>query len=443
MMNRLMMLRSVRRHSVIDVRIYRYINTNNTNNTNNNHVSNTSDSVEKKKKETSWLKRKVGIYGELSKFRLSSLVVLTTGAGFLCAGGPIEWGTMASACFGTALCAASAGTFNQIFEVERDFNMKRTRNRPLPSGRVSMNEAITWGITSGAAGTGLLLANTNPVVAALGIGNIILYAGPYTYSKQKSEINTWIGSVVGAIPPIMGWAAATGSVIAAEPAALASILFLWQFPHFFSLSWLHREDYARGDFQMVAVNDPVGTRSANLIMEYSLYLSAIPILSSAAGLTTWMFAVEGTAANIYLLSLARKFQNEKTNANARKVFLCSLWYLPVLLAAYVFHSRMWLEDESESTDKMTEVVTGTKEVLKGYCVHEIIAYPKASVNTKNDDDNSNNNNTSNDTANSSHLCMKIKADKTIEAATEVVVSTASKEIPSLVIKKENDNQTKS
>jgi hypothetical protein len=103
---------------------------------------------------------------------------------------------------------------------------------------------------------------------------------------------------------------------------------------------------------------------------------------------------------------------------------------------------MWLEDESESTDKMTEVVTGTKEVLKGYCVHEIIAYPKANINNKNDDDNSKNN-TNNDTANSSHLCMKIKADKTIEAATEAVVSTASKEIPSLVIKKEDENQTKS
>lgn len=417
MMNRFILQRNGR-HNIINIRICRYINSKNDIKENN----------EQTKKEVSWIKKKIGIYGELSKFRLSSLVVLTTGAGFLCAGAPIEWGTMASACIGTALCAASAGTFNQIFEVDRDFNMKRTKNRPLPSGRVSRKEAITWGLSSGAVGTGLLLANTNPVVAVLGVSNIILYAGPYTFSKQKSEINTWIGSIVGAIPPIMGWAAATGgNIIAAEPATLASILFLWQFPHFFSLSWLHREDYARGNFQMVAVNDPAGTRSANLIMEYSLYLSTIPILSSATGLTTWMFAVEGTAVNLYLISLARKFQNEKTNANARKVFLCSLWYLPVLLAAYVFHSRMWVEDEVDSTDKVTEAVTGAKEVLKGYCVHEIIAYPKAN-NTNTEDSNS---------SDTSHLCMKIKADKTIEAATEAIVSTTSKEIPSLVSNKEN------
>ena len=387
-----------------------------------------SNNIIEKKKEISWIKKRIGIYGELSKFRLSSLVVLTTGAGFLCAGAPIDWGTMTSACIGTALCAASAGTFNQVFEVERDSNMKRTRNRPLPSGKISIKEAVLWGISTGTLGTGLLVANTNPVVAALGVGNIILYAGPYTFSKQKSEINTWIGSVVGAIPPIMGWAAATGgNIIAAEPTMLASILFLWQFPHFFSLSWLHREDYARGDFQMVAVNDPNGTRSANLIMEYSLYLSAIPILSSATGLTTWMFAVEGTGANLYLLSLARKFQNDKTNANARKVFLCSLWYLPVLLAAYVFHSRMWLENNEESTDKVTEVVTGAKEVLKGYCVHEIIAYHKPDTNVDEE--------AKNIEEKSSHLCMK----KAVDIATEAVVTSTSKEVPSLSIKKENHN----
>jgi protoheme IX farnesyltransferase len=143
-----------------------------------------------------------------------------------------------------------------------------------------------------------------------------------------------------------------------------------------------------------------------------------------------MFAVEGTGANLYLLSLARKFQNDKTNANARKVFLCSLWYLPVLLAAYVFHSRMWLENNNvESTDKLTEVVSGAKEVLKGYCVHEIIAY-KPDNNKKNLDEE-----TKNIETNSSHLCMK----KAVDVATEAVVTTTSKEIPTLIIKKENNN----
>ena len=107
----------------------------------------------------------------------------------------------------------------------------------------------------------------------------------------------------------MGYAAATGGVVmAGEPLALASLLFLWQFPHFFALSWLHREDYARGNFAMIGVNDPHGTRSADLIWEYSLFLAAVPVLCSASGLTSWMFAVEGTMANLYMLSLAHAFR---------------------------------------------------------------------------------------------------------------------------------------
>ena len=271
--------------------------------------------------------QKLRLYSDLSKYRLSSLVVLTTGAGFLCAGSPIVWTTMAGTCIGTALCAASANTFNQIFEQSIDMKMNRTRGRPLPSGRTTSLEATSWGLLSGVAGTSLLLTVSNPVVAALGAANIILYAGPYTAMKQRTEWNTWVGSVVGAIPPIMGWAAATnGSILQAEPITLASLLFLWQFPHFFALSWMHREDYAKGGFQMISVNDPIGTRSSNLIWNYSLYLSTLPILSSMSGMTSYMFAVEGTAANIYLLYLANNFRNNKSNANARKVCVRVSYY---------------------------------------------------------------------------------------------------------------------
>ena len=294
-------------------------------------------------------------YLELSKFRLSSLVVVTSGAGFLCAGFPIDGITMAAACIGTGLCAASASTFNQVIEREADVKMKRTRNRPLPTGVVTPTEATALGVMAGVAGTGLLLAATNPVTAALGAANIALYAGAYTYSKRYTELNTWLGSVVGAIPPVMGWAAATGGdIFSAEPLALGGLLFLWQFPHFFALSYLHREDYARGGFQMVAVNDPTGLRSSKLILEYSLYLTAFPLVASGLGWTSWMFALEGTAANAYLLYLAGKFHQNRSNAGARRIFLCSLWYLPVLLAGYVFHSRMLSCDAVTATAPLTE-----------------------------------------------------------------------------------------
>lgn len=296
---------------------------------------------------------------ELTKFRLSSLVVFTTAAGFICAGGPIDMMTMGYACAGTALCAASAGTFNQVFEIENDRAMKRTLNRPLPSGKITAAQAATVGAITGVTGTALLYTMTNPLVAALGASNIILYAGIYTYSKRHTELNTWIGSIVGAIPPIMGWCAAThGSLLEAEPWILGSLLFLWQFPHFFALSWLYRDDYTRGQFQMVPVNDPTGVRTAGFIQEYSLYLAAFPFLTTALGYTGYMYTIEGTAANAYLLYLSHRFSQDRTNANARKIFLTSLWYLPLLLAGYVFHTRMWekkkqiLEISPEETDEV-------------------------------------------------------------------------------------------
>lgn len=296
-------------------------------------------------------------YAELSKYRLSSLVVLTTGAGFVCAGAPIDWLTMGAACVGTGLCASSASTFNQIIEKDRDARMNRTMHRPMPSGRVTVDKAKAWGVGTGVAGTSLLLATTNPVVAGLGLTNIVLYGGIYTYSKQYTEWNTWIGSLVGAIPPLMGWAAASnGNLLAQEPIALATLLFLWQFPHFFALSWMYKEDYARGGFKMVSLNDVDGKRSAELIFEYSVYMSLFPLIVSACGLTSSMFLIEGTLANSYLLLQARNFYNKRSNANARKVFLCSLWYLPLMLTAFVFHSQIWNEDTiEENIDENDEV----------------------------------------------------------------------------------------
>lgn len=194
---------------------------------------------------------KARLYSQLSKYRLSALVMATTSAGYLAAGGPVDAVSLSCACLGTMLASSSANTFNQVIETSNDSRMKRTRNRPLPSGRITRPHALGWGVASGTAGVAVLAAGSNPLTAALGAANLFLYVGPYTLSKTRSELNTWIGSVVGAVPPLMGWAAATGGVLAVEPLLLATYLFVWQFPHFFSLAWLHREDYARGGFAMV------------------------------------------------------------------------------------------------------------------------------------------------------------------------------------------------
>lgn len=194
------------------------------------------------------------LYSQLSKYRLSALVMTTTSAGYLAAGGPVDAVSLCCACVGTMLASSSANTFNQVIETSNDSRMKRTRNRPLPSGRISRQHALGWGVASGAAGISVLAVGSNPLTASLGAANLLLYVGPYTLSKPRSELNTWVGSVVGAVPPLMGWAAATGGVVAVEPLLLATYLFIWQFPHFFSLAWLHREDYARGGFAMVRRN---------------------------------------------------------------------------------------------------------------------------------------------------------------------------------------------
>lgn len=297
------------------------------------------------------LKERVDIYSQLSKARLSALVVMTTGAGFLMAGGPISWGTFAAATVGTSLAAASANTFNQAWEIDLDKKMQRTCRRPLPSGKITRAHALTFGAATATVSTAILAAGCSPLVASLGLFNIGLYSLAYTPMKTRSELNTWVGSVVGAIPPIMGWAAATGTVMAPEAALHAYLMFCWQMPHFFALSWRSRKDYARGGYQMVAVNDPTGSRSANLAMRYSLYMAPIPIVAALTDATSYMFAVEGTVVNAYAIYLAHKFYQNPTNATAHKVFMASLWYLPVLMGCMVLHSQNWLDEEEREEKK--------------------------------------------------------------------------------------------
>eukprot|EP01031_Cornospumella_fuschlensis_P031718 gene31718-38331_t len=392
---------------------------------------------------------------ELSKFRLSSLVVLTTSAGFLAAGFPVDLLTLSTASVGTALCAASASTFNQVIEVDNDRLMKRTAQRPLPSGKLSLGFAKQWGVLTGLGGVGLLYATTSPLVAALGAGNILLYAGLYTYSKRFSEINTWIGSIVGAVPPLMGWLAAThpltlpsstpsthplttlvqsdplhfpalteglgvgwegwGGFVCGEPIFLSTLLLLWQFPHFFALCYMYKDDYKRGGFKMVSTADDfagVGSASqrvADLTLRYSVYLALVPPVSSYLGYTSYMYTVEATALNAYLLYLCAKFHNKQSQGNARRIFLTSLWYLPLILVGFIFHSRIYniqgeaLEEDAEGVKLVANATKGgdlvwgedallkAKQYMKSICMHE-------QMHEKD------------------HLCAKITTEKALENA---------------------------
>mmetsp|Transcript_19833 Transcript_19833/g.41722 ORF Transcript_19833/g.41722 Transcript_19833/m.41722 type:complete len:487 (-) Transcript_19833:674-2134(-) len=329
---------------------------------------------------------------ELTKARLSALVVTTTAFGFLSAG-PTAIATSSlpvffAASVGTALCASSAATFNQVLEADRDKRMKRTAHRPLVTGVVSPEQAAGLGCLAGGAGGALLAWGTDPVTTLLGVGNIGLYAGLYTHMKPRSEWNTWVGAVVGAVPPVMGWTAAGGSVMDPEAMLLGSALFLWQFPHFFALNFMYRKDYERGGFAMVAVEDPNGDRTASLIKRYAWYLSSLPLLSTALEVTSPMFSVEGILLNAYALKVAYKFDGERSNANARKVFLTSLWYLPCLMMLFLLHSRRWHEElkEEEMEKESVSVLVSLEKFIheiqtkgKELCVHEAIASKEVDV----------------------------------------------------------------
>jgi heme o synthase len=369
-------------------------------------------------------------YADLAKAKLSALVVTTTAAGFMAAGCPLatHWDVLLGCITGTALCSSSAAAWNQIFEIERDRLMKRTHMRPLVQGRLTVHQAMwaasLWGIT----GTGVLAMCTDPVTTALGVSNMGLYAGVYTYLKQHSIYNTWVGAVVGAIPPVMGWTAATGGhVWDVNALLLGATLYWWQMPHFFALSYMHRLDYARGGFVMLPVVEKDGERTANVMVRYAWYLSSVPFIATLTGVTSSMFAMEGVGLNAYALYVVYKFKHERTNANARKVFLTSLWYLPSLLMLFLLHAKVW-DEETEPADSVHTYLADRVHWIRGkgrdLCLHEKAVLFTSSTSATSDDTTT----SPPTTHEGSKLCPIVvgasESRKGVEAASLLVATTA-------------------
>eukprot|EP01147_Barroeca_monosierra_P000679 gene679-3979_t len=277
-----------------------------------------------------------GIYARLTKLKLSGLVVLTTMGGYALAPmASFDWANFGMASLGTALCVASANSLNQWIEIPYDSQMSRTRDRPLVCGDMSPFHAFSVAVVTGACGVGIL-SMINPIVASLGLANILLYAGVYTPMKRHSIANTWVGSVVGAIPPLMGWAACAGNL--SSPAfVLASILFAWQFPHFNALSWKLRPDYSKAGYRMMSVINP--TLCKAVALRYSAALIPISLCAPLVGLTDWTFAADSTLINTYITYNAYQFYSKGTDATARKLFFTSLWHLPAIISLLLIHHQ--------------------------------------------------------------------------------------------------------
>lgn len=270
---------------------------------------------------------------ELTKPRMNVLVVLTTLIGFCVASrGAIDWLLLLHTVLGTALCAGCASVLNQFIEREHDGKMPRTLDRPLPAGRVRPWEALLYGIVLGVAGVAYLLSLTNPLTAALGLITIVWYLALYTPAKRFTTLNTVIGAVPGAIPPMMGFTAATGAI---TPGALAvfGILFFWQMPHFLAIAILYRNDYAAGGFKMLPVVDKELHVTSRQIVLYAAVL--IPVSLSAALLRVAgnFYAWSALMLGLAFLSFAITAAATRTRSDARWLFVASIVYLPLVLAA--------------------------------------------------------------------------------------------------------------
>ena len=282
-----------------------------------------------------YLSSKLENYLSLTKPRLLSTVVLSALLGFVLPMGLSN--TFLQLLFlliGTALMGAGANTLNQCMEIGPDSRMYRTKNRALPMGKLSEMEAIIFGILISVSGFLVLWFGLNFLTAVLGLLTLLSYIMLYTPLKQKTATNTWLGGITGALPPVMGWVAARGQ-LEWEVLPIFALLYFWQLPHFFAIAWMYRDDYKRGGFKMLSHYDKSGKRTAMqmLINCGMLYAASLAVFVVNEGS---IFYLAGASALILVFfGVIVLFHKERSVENARKVFLASIIYLPLLIGILV------------------------------------------------------------------------------------------------------------
>jgi heme o synthase len=271
---------------------------------------------------------------ELTKPRMNFLVVVTTMVGFFMATrAPFtDWALLVHTLVGTALAAAGASVLNQYVERGPDVLMRRTANRPLPAGRIAPIEALVFGVGLSAGGAFYLSAFVNGLTATLGVITIATYVFLYTPMKRWTTLCTVVGAVPGAIPPMMGWSAATNA-LPAEAWALFGILFFWQMPHFLAIAILYRDDYAAGGFKMLPVVDEGLVATGRQMLLYGLALVPVSLLPAGLRMAGPLYAVAAVVLGFAFLGFGVACALRKGRADARKMFFASIIYLPLLLAA--------------------------------------------------------------------------------------------------------------
>ncbi|HUP46970.1 MAG TPA: heme o synthase [Thermoanaerobaculia bacterium] len=273
-------------------------------------------------------------YLELSKSRIVLMVLITAAAGYVIAAAPFSAVALLHVLFGTALVAAGTNALNQYVERDLDGLMQRTSRRPLPAGRIAPAAALSFSAGIAVIGTVYLWVAVNPLTALLGAFTLTSYIFVYTPLKRISTACTVVGAVPGAIPPLMGWAAATGSLGAGGWIVFA-ILFFWQLPHFMAISWTHREDYGRAGFAMRSVRDGDGRSVAREAVLYSALLLAVSAAPSFLGMAGAAYLIGATAAGAALLLASIRFLRERNTVRARALFMTSNIYLIAMMLLLV------------------------------------------------------------------------------------------------------------
>ena len=266
----------------------------------------------------------------LAKPRLNLLVVASSLVGYVMGGGEMSNAAQVVVTVaGTALVAGGASAFNQVIERKADSLMRRTRLRPLPDGRLQVGESLVFAAVMSAAGLAVLAAGANVLAAAVAFVTLLTYAAIYTPLKQRSSFATVIGAIPGALPPVIGWAAASGD-LSRGAWVLFGIVFLWQLPHFLAIAWIYREDYARAGFPMLPVIEPDGRSTGRQAALYCAALLPVSLAPTLVGLTGTFYFVAAMMLSLLFLGLTITFARTRAIPDARRLFFGSIIYLPIL-----------------------------------------------------------------------------------------------------------------
>ena len=282
-------------------------------------------------------KARIAAYVELTKPRITFLIALTSAASF-CLGsrGAVDYIRFTHAMIGIALLSSGIATLNQFMERDLDRLMRRTADRPLPSGRLMAFEALWFGVVVTVSAELYLALFVNLLTAMLGLTVIAGYLFLYTPLKTRTTLSTALGAFPGAMPPLMGWTAARGEIdIAAW--VLFAILFLWQFPHFLAIAWMYREDYGRAGIRMLPVVEPDGRVTGQQIIVYSLMLIPVSLLPAILGISGRLYLVAALVLGLLFFASGLRAALSKSNQHARQLLLASVLYLPLLFGVMVLN----------------------------------------------------------------------------------------------------------